>query len=508
MMVSFKKVLLLGYLALGYGMYAKAVVKPNSLFTDNMVLQRGISVPVWGTALPDEEVTVSFNGQKEKTKAGKDGNWSIRLKPMKAGGPFEMTIAASNSVTIRNIVIGEVWLCSGQSNMERELGLRNGQKPIENWTTEAASANYPLIRQFTVPRNPSDSAVKDCNGLWTVCDTVTVKKFSAVGYFFASELFKKLNVPVGIIYTTWGGTPAENWTSRSAMQNDTALAKLVEEYEKAVVKFKTEAPLFKEQQTMLLEKWKQDSAAAASANKAVPKKPAPPRNPAGGGGGLFNGMIAPLIPFAIKGAIWYQGESNAGRSQQYRTLFPAMIKDWRDRWGIGDFPFLYVQIAPYNKMNPEIREAQLLSLQKLPNLAMATTTDVGDSTNIHPTRKRPVGERLAIAARALAYKEKIEYTGPLYQKSSMEGNKISIVFEHIGSGLMAKGDKLIGFTIAGADKKFVEADAVIVGNKVVVSNPRVENPTAVRYAWASYPLCNLFNNEGMPASPFRTDVDK
>ena len=483
-----------------------ATVKPNSLFSNNMVLQRGVAVPVWGTAGKDEKVTVNFNGQIVTTTA-KEGKWQLKLKPLKTGGPYKMIISGENTLTIENILVGEVWICSGQSNMERQLGLRGGQRPIVNWIEEAAAANYPEIRQYHVANHPSDTAISDANAKWEICDTSSVKEFSAVGYFFARDLYKHLKVPIGLLFSSVGGTPAEKWTTRLTLESDPELKKLVEDYDKAKLEYPDAIAKYKRDLPALMIKYATDTLSALASNKPFPAKPTPPHNPFGGAGGLYNGMINPLIPYAIKGVIWYQGESNGGRAKQYRTLFPTMITDWRNHWNQGNFPFLFVQIAPYKGADPLLREAQLLTLNKVPNVAMTVTTDCGDSADIHPTFKQPVGNRLYLAARALAYNEKIEYSGPIYKSFEVKGTTIELNFDHIGIGLMAKDGDLTGFTIAGADKKFVDATAIIKGNKVIVSNAVIDKPVAVRFGFTNLAKGNLFNVEGLPASPFRTDVE-
>ena len=500
-----KKGLVLSLLVL---MFAKsfATVKPNSLFSDNMVLQRGVTVPIWGIASDSEKVTVEFNGQKVTTIA-KDGKWMLKLKPLKAGGPYKMTISGVNTITIQNILVGEVWVCGGQSNMERQLGLRSGQKPIVNWIQEAAAANYPEIRQYKVDRKPSDTLVSDALSKWVICDTASVKEFTAVGYFFARDLYKQLKVPIGLLFSTVGGTPAENWTTRATLESNPELKTLAEQYDKAKLAYPDAVAKYKNDLPSLMLKYAADTLAALAAHKPFPAKPAPPRNPVGGAGGLYNGMINPLIPYAIKGVIWYQGESNGGRGKQYQTLFPTMINDWRKNWNQGNFPFFFVQIAPYRGADPMIREAQLLTLNKVPNVAMVVTTDCGDSADIHPTFKQPVGNRLSLAARALAYQEKIEYSGPLFDNYVVRGTDVELSFTHTGKGLVAKEGELTGFLICGPDKKFVPATAVISGNKVIVSNPTISFPLAVRYGFVSVSKGNLFNQEGLPASPFRTDVE-
>ena len=506
-----------------------ADVKPNSLFTDGAVLQRGQPVPVWGTARDGEKVTVEFANQKATTTAAADGKWSVSLKPLKAGGPFSMTIIGDNSVTVNNLLVGEVWVCSGQSNMEWPFVRAHNAKE------EGPKATFPKIRMFTVERKPSLKPLVEAAGTWVECSPETVGNFSAVGYFFARDLYQKLGIPVGMIHTSWGGTPAQSWmsvegfgadpelqgyaatASRKHANYDAAAAAYPAQLEEFKSKTKEWSETIGKDYQEALKSWDEATAQAKQAGQALPQKPAPaspqPKAPADPVGGayfpttLYGGMLAPIIPYGIKGAIWYQGEANAREAKQYRTLFPAMIADWRARWKQGNFPFFFVQIAPFEDQPPEIREAQFLTLAKVKNTAMAVTTDVGNATDIHPTQKEPVGQRLALAARALAYGEKIEYSGPLYDSMTTKGEEIAIKFNHIGSGLVAKDGELKGFTIAGEDKKFVPAQAKIQGSAVIVSAEGVAAPKAVRYGWANVPDVNLFNQEGLPASPFRTDVD-
>ena len=505
-----------------------ADVKPNPLFTDGAVLQRGQPVPVWGTARDGEKVTVEFNSQKVSSTAA-DGKWSVNLKPLKAGGPFTMTITGDNTVTVNNLLVGEVWVCSGQSNMEWPFAM------ADNATEEGPKAIFPNIRMFTVKKKVSVSPLTEVEGNWAECSPQTVGNFSAVGYFFARDLYQKLGVPVGMIHTSWGGTPAQAWTSLEGFGTDAELKGYADSakdrlanYSAAVAAYPAKLEEFKAKtqewnETVgkayqeALKSWGEADAQAKQAGQALPPKPAPthpqpkpPASPDSGAGdptSLFNGMLAPIIPYGIKGAIWYQGESNAGQAKRYRTLFPAMIADWRARWKQGNFPFFFVQIAPFHGQPPEIREAQFLTLAKVKNTAMAVTTDVGNADDIHPTRKEPVGQRLALAARALTYGEKIEYSGPLYDSMSAKGKKAVLRFKHIGGGLVAKDGELKGFTIAGEDKQFVPARAEIQGSTIVVTAEGVAAPKAVRYGWANVPEVNLFNQEGLPATPFRTDVD-
>ncbi|MDD4922545.1 MAG: sialate O-acetylesterase [Bacteroidales bacterium] len=485
-----------------FALSAKADIVPNSLFSDHAVLQRDMIVPVWGTARTGEKVTVEFAGQKAETVAT-DGKWTVKLKPLKAGGPFVMTIKGDNSVTINDLLVGEVWVCSGQSNMAFKLS-----KNTFNGEQEIANANYPQIRQYNVPGKPSHENVTDVNGSWKICTPQSVTGFTAVGYFFARDLYKKLNIPFGIILSAVGGTPAEFWTSKEAMLADPLLKNMGMSYDNALATYPARLAKYKEDEPALLEKYNKDVETAKSENKPAPRKPTAPQNPAqtGSSGGLYTGMIKPLQPYAIKGCIWYQGEANSSGAKTYQTLFPAMIADWRKAWGQGTFPFLFVQIAPHKGMKPEIREAQLLTSQNTPNTAMAVITDCGNAEDIHPTLKQPVGARLALAARVLAYKEVIEYSGPVYQSMTVKGSNAILTFTH-QKKLVAKDGPLKGFTIAGPDKVFVPATAVIVNGTVQVSSPTVTQPVAVRYGWDNVPDVNLYNEAELPASPFRTNMD-
>ena len=476
---------------------AQPAVVPNTLFSDHAVLQQGCDLPVWGTAKDGERVTVELAAQKAATVA-KDGRWLVRLKALPAGGPYTMTIAGEGSVIkISDLLVGEVWVCSGQSNMERQLGLREGQKPIVNWEQEVAAANYPQIRQFYVPQKSALSPAASVDGKWVVCSPQTVADFTAVGYFFGRDLFQARHAPVGLIHSSWGGTPAEAWTSQEALRTLPDFAGPVAQIERIASDIKAGTYNY----GRLVDDW-------FTANDAdVPRPPSDYRTSPATPGVLYNGMIAPLLPYSIRGVIWYQGEANVGREKQYRTLFPTMIADWRRSWGEGDFPFLFVQIAPFKGMTPEIREAQLLSWQHTPNTAMAVTIDCGDADDIHPARKQPMGARLALAARALAYGEALEYSGPVFTSMQSVGRRAILSFTHLGGGLVAKDGPLTGFTIAGTDKVFHPARAVIEGETVAVLADEVSQPVAVRYGWANVPEGDLFNAAGLPASPFRTDVD-
>ncbi|MEY3394102.1 MAG: hypothetical protein RL346_338 [Verrucomicrobiota bacterium] len=505
-----------------------AEVKPNPLFSDGAVLQRDQKLPVWGTARDGETITVEFQGQKATTIAA-DGKWSVLLDPLKAGGPFSMNVTGENTVTIQNLLVGEVWIASGQSNMNLVFS------SAHNHPDEAPKANYPEIRTFKVKVVVSAAPAEEAIGNWVACSPETVKDFSAVGYYFARDIHRKLGVPVGLIHSALGATPAQAWTSEAGLKSDPMLDEYVQNIRERTENFaaataaypaalaKHEADLKTWEETIgkahkeKLAIWEATSALAEQNNQPLPRRPSPasrppkaPKPPEGVSTDpavLFNGMIAPLIPYGIKGVIWYQGESNRDKSAQYSTLFSSMITDWRSRWKQGDFPFLYVQVAPYADMTPEIREAQFLTIGKVKNCAMTVTTDVGDAKDIHPRKKEPVGQRLAIAARALAYGEAIEYSGPLYDSMKVDNGKIMLQFKHTGGGLIAKDGPLRGFTIAGADKKFVPANAEIQGDTIVVSADGITHPVAARYGWANVPDVNLYNKEGLPASPFRSDTE-
>lgn len=473
-------------------------LKPNPLFSDHAVLQRGKPIPVWGTATPGAEITVTLFGKNATaTTADAQGQWKVALPPHEAGGPFDMSISGDGDTKrFRNIMVGEVWVCSGQSNMEWSLN------SSFNADWHVAAARIPRLRFFQVPNVANTKPQSTVNASWAECTPQTAAGFSAVGYFFGRNLLLNLDVPIGLIQSDWGGTPAEAWTSREALDREPILQHYHANFDKAL-------------QNHDPEKAKADYEAAVAkakeAKKAAPRKPGDPRtspNPST----LYNAMIHPLMPYAIRGAIWYQGESNGSKGFEYRTLFPTMIKDWRDRWGQGDFPFLCVQLAPYATGNKpdgpqwaELREAQHHATKVLPNVGMAVITDVGEAKDIHPRKKEPVGARLALLARKMAYGEQLVASGPEYNTMTIDGNKIVLSFDNVGSGLVARDGPLTDFTICGEDRQFVPAKAEIKAGTVIVSSDAVEKPIAVRYGWRNCPECNLFNKNGLPASPFRTD---
>lgn len=648
-------------------------MKLAAIFSDNMVFQHGIKVPVWGWAQPGDRITVAFGSQKKSAVAQKDGRWTIVLNPLKISSvPGTMTVSSkigNRKLAIGNVLVGDVWVCSGQSNMEWVVNNSN------NSAKEIAAANYPNIRLFSVPHVADLHPKQDIVGAWNCCSPETVGGFSAVAYFFGREIHRKTGIPLGLINTSWGGTCAETWTSREAMASDPFFSKVLCEYEYAIsnpdkaqqetlAKQKEWAEKYDIKDTVNAgetkgwqnpdtdtSKWKEmelprnwqsaghehsgifwfrrivdipadwegkeltlslgaldksdvsyfngvrigsitmqqrpdawctprvykipgtlvkaghnliavrvfsniyhggfigtpsqmrlfpsdDKKAEAISLAGIWKydleanfglvPPAPPP-PLGNGNQnspymLYNNMIKPLLPFGIKGAIWYQGCSNVDRAKQYRKLFPLMIKSWRKSWKQGNFPFYFVQLANYQPYKhlpeestwAELREAQTMTLS-LPNTGMAVIIDVGEANDIHPRNKQDVGLRLALASLAKDYGYKnMVYSGPLYKSMKVEGNKIRIKFDHVGGGLVVHGKKLEGFSIAGNDpsspkgssaagKKFIWADAAIEGNTVVVSSPKISKPVAVRYGWAENPSCNLYNSSDLPASPFRTD---
>jgi sialate O-acetylesterase len=494
---------------------AQAAVQPNTIFADHMVLQRQLPIVVWGTAGDNEQVSVELKGpggDQTVSTTAVGGKWQVKLPPFQAGGPYTMTITGQNKIEINDVLIGEVWLCSGQSNMERQLGPRPPQPEVVDWEKEVAAANYPQIRQYYVNQTKGEQNTPSASvsGSWAICSPQTAANFTSVGYFFARDLQEKLHVPVGIIHSSLGGTPVKAWTSREAMLADPELKKIFdkEDLDVSVKKWNADMADYKAKEPALLDQYNKDLATATQAGTPPPRKPEPPRNPASfwTPSVLYNGMIAPLEPYAIRGVVWYQGESDSGAGAPvYERNFHAMIADWRKAWGEGNFPFLFVQIAPCGAWDPAIREAQLLAWQKTPNTAMVVTTDIG-STDMHPPHKQIVGERLVLAARALVYGEKtLEYSGPTYKSVTYNGNKAILDFTHLDGGLMAKDGDLKGFEISADGKTFVPAKAEIQGNTVEVSADQVANPQAVRFGWNSIPDVNLFNKIGLPASPFCTN---
>jgi sialate O-acetylesterase len=625
----------------------------HQLFTDHLVLQRGVRFPVWGWTTPGARVGVRMNGREASAIADSRGRWTARLGPFEAGGPYTLEVSGPRSVTLKDVLVGDVWLASGQSNME--MGLTQ----VGDAEAEVARADHPLIRLFAVPKVASVRPRETVDARWQVCDPQTVAAggwggFSAVAYFFGRRLQKELNVPIGLIHTSWGGTAAEGWVSPEALASMPEFAHAVGDLEKVWADSKRTPADF----DRVMEGWwaENDPGSAARPSWADPafdasgwKKMRLPQFwedaglpgfdgvvwfrrtfelPAGWagrdlmlhlariddrdttfvngvrvgalsqwdapreyrvaagllrpgvntiavrvldtgvGGGIhgepglmriepewadsvsvaldgewsyrasvalgdlktppppqggndysvpsirYNGMLAPLVPFAVRGAVWYQGETNVGRAAQYERLLPLLIRDWRARFRVGDFPFLVVQLAnylerrdaPFDSEWARLREAQLRVSQNVPNSGLAVTIDIGDAKDIHPKNKLDVGERLALVALAKTYGRRLEHSGPVYRRMKIEGERVRLTFDHAGGGLTSKGgDALKGFAVAGADGRFVWAEASIVGEEVLVWSPQVKRPAAVRYGWADNPDCNLYNRAGLPASPFRTD---
>ncbi len=483
---------------------ARAEVRLPSIFSDHMVLQRGARVPVWGWADPGEQVTISVAGQTRKTQTGSDGKWMVRLAPLKAGQPLRLVVQGKNKLAVEDVLVGEVWLCSGQSNMVLHVSA------AQNFEAERAAATSGGIRTFIVAQNYAKEPQADVKGEWVTASPETVGRFSAVAYFFARELHKDLGVPVGLVNASIGGTAIELWISAEAQRKSPALKPAMEAVDRANAEFDAAGASAKYQAA--LAKWKAGSAETRG-KKRTPERP--PADPVAlhirkyGVGMLFNGMIAPLIPFAVRGGLWYQGEANSmpGRAEYYQYQLPLLMEDWRARWGQADFPFAWVQLPNFNGPGrnwPLVREAMLKAL-RVPHTGMAITIDIGDPDNIHPTNKQDVGKRLALWALGDVYGRMVETSGPLPAGHKSGNGEVTVSFTHTGGGLVAKGGALQGFSIAGPDKKWVSAAARIAGDSVVVSNPEVKNPVAVRYAWANNPACNLYNGAGLPASPFRTD---
>lgn len=634
----------------------RAEVRLPAIIGDNMVLQQGMKVRIWGSANAGENVAVTFAGKTLNTVADGNGRWQILLGPLESGGPSELIVKGDNVLTIKNVLVGEVWICSGQSNMEWPLSNTTNAKEV------AAQANYPEIRLFRVEHRTSASPLADVEGRWVVTTPEEAADFSAVGFYFGRELHQRLKVPIGLVHSSWGGTPAEAWTSREALISTPELKPILDKYESSL----NALPQTKEAHARAMAQWEEQNLYVDAGNKGEalgyakptvaadgwstmelpklfeaagllidgavwfrrvlqlpetwagkdlvlnlaaiddfdvtyfngtkigstgketpnshmvlrkyvvpgslvraganviavrvfdhageggfgrgemsigpngvvdaqpislrgawdykvelalePKRPNWESRPQAVGvsnqsnpGVLYNAMIAPLAPFAIRGAVWYQGESNASRAYQYRTLFPLMIRNWRSAWG-REFPFYFVQLANWRarKTEPdesdwaELREAQFMTLRE-PHTGMAVAIDIGDGDDLHPPNKLDVGQRLAAWALARTYRQHVAPSGPLFDRFTIEGNKVRISFKH-ATGLKTRDDGPVkGFAIAGPDRRFVWADARIDGNTVVVSNPRIKKPVAVRYGWADNPEVNLYNNAELPASPFRTD---
>lgn len=462
---------------------AFAQVRLPAILSDNLVLQHGQPVTIWGWADPGERITVVIAGQSKTAVAGQDTAWRVTLDPLKAGGPYTMTVTGTNVLRVRHILAGEVWLGSGQSNMEQPIagwdfngnGVRAGA--MKTAAQVIAGANYPSLRMFTGTKKASDRPLADVEGQWRICTPANAPDFSATGYFFSRHLVENLAMPVGFVHCSWGGSAIEPWIPAPAFEKDKALTR---GYDYLV-------------RTTSLTPWHESQRAR---------------------GTFYNGMIAPVLPFTIRGILWYQGEANVVAAHAYGQAFRAMIREWRQAWG-QELPFLYVQIAPHDYtrymghgwpiVDPaNLRQGQLSALA-LPRTGMVVTTDIGDADDVHPDNKTEVGRRLAVLALGLVYRKNIVCSGPIFQSCHPEGPRLRVRFQHASGLKSGDGKPLNWFTLAGDDRAFVRADAAIDGDTVVVSSSSVPKPVAVRFAWADTPDPNLVNQAGLPASPFRTD---
>lgn len=474
---------------------AIAEVSVPNIFGDHMVLQRDQQNKVWGKADANEKVTVSIAGQTHATAANADGEWSLQLDPMKANDkPSELVISGSNTITIADVLVGEVWICSGQSNMEWRASNSNDPDLVR------VSANYPEIRMVNFPNVGTQSPVWSHNDAnWMVCSPETVGNFSAVGYFFGRQIHQVIDVPIGLINNSWGGSAAEAWVSRPVLEASGKYTERLATFDKQAEQLET-------------------LATKSELNAAEKKQIAGLRRSVNGNqrpANLYNGILKSHLGFGIRGAIWYQGESNAGRAYAYRHLFPLMIDSWRKEWGQGDFPFYWVQLADFRSEVDEpgesdwaeLREAQTMTMSKLPNTGEAVIIDIGEGKDIHPRNKVDVGRRLARWALANEYGFDISYHSPIYKAIDISGGRATLTFDHVAGGWRPFDVREpVGFTIAGADKKFVRATAkLIAGNKIEVSSDQVPEPVSVRYAWADNPVCNMYTVAGLPLTPFRTD---
>ena len=499
-------ILLIGYVLFCTQPFAHAEVALPNIFGDNMVLQRDMPIPIWGWATAGEEVTVTLQDTDYtvQTTADAKGNWRTKLPAMSAGGPYILHVAASNTLELTNVMFGEVWICSGQSNMEWPV------RASKDSEAEIAAADYPLIRLFNIPHKASGLLVPDVEAEWHPTTPETIPNFSAVAYAFGRKLYNTLDVPIGLINTSWGGTRIEPWTPPVGFDSVPALESISTDIQDIHAKYREELP----ERMAQIEAWIAATRDALETGEVITPMPdnRHPLTHYARPTGLYNGMVHPLVPFAMRGALWYQGESNLKDGMLYHEKMKALINGWRAVWNQGDFPFYFVQLAPFTYGGgaspyflPEIWEAQTATLA-LANTGMAVTTDIGNLRDIHPRNKQEVGRRLALWALAKTYgREDITYSGPLYKSMAVDRNTIRLNFNSIGSGLMSRDDEpLTWFEIAGEDKNFVKADATIEGDTIVVSSDAVAQPIAARFGWHQTAEPNLVNKEGLPASPFRT----
>jgi sialate O-acetylesterase len=480
---------------------ASAAVRLPQILSSHMVLQRDRPMHFWGWADPEETVAVTLDGHTASSTADKLGKWSVYLPEHAAGGPFTAEVKGSNTLSVDDIMIGDVWFASGQSNMEMPLKGFSGA-PIQNSETEIQNANQPKLRLLRIRKKTSPFPLSDYQDMWTTCTAQTAADFSAVAYFFGRGIAEKENVTVGLIDSTWGGTPAEAWTSFQGLTADASLMPVFAAWGD-MMDGRTDSELVQAADQRADE-------AAEKAHQPKPKHAWRPEPASWGPAALYNGMVAPAIGYGIKGAIWYQGEANVGaaRAPIYDRVFGAMITDWRAHWQEGNFPFLFVQIANYKAspadLWPTVRDAQRRTLA-LAKTGMAVTIDIGNPGNIHPADKQSVGQRLALAARSIAYGENLEFSGPLFRQAGIDGHSLRVWFDH-AEGLTTKGgDTPTGFEVAGADRKYRTATARLDGSGVIVSSPEVMEPKYVRYGWKDVPAVNLYNGANLPASPFSSE---
>ena len=489
---------------------ACADVKVPALFTDHMVLQQGQKNRVWGWADPGESVTVTIANKPYTATPADGGRWEVVLEPLSVGGPYTLSIQGKNTITISDVLIGEVWICSGQSNMQWSV----------NQSTDAdldkLSARFPNIRFISVPQVGTQEPQNDFKGSWSVCTPETIGECSGVGFYFGRQLHLTLGVPVGLIDDAWGGSACEAWIRRDILAADEKYAPLMERW--AGMEKDLASPEAAAKFQAQLEAWEKAVKEARAAGKQLPQRPRNPADVLTGNarpGNIYNGVLKPTIGYGIKGAIWYQGESNASRAYQYRDLFPLMIQSWRDEWGQGDFPFYWVQLADFKAEQPEpvesdwaeLREAQTLTQTKLKNVGQAVIIDIGEGKDIHPKNKVDVGKRLARWALAKDYGINVAYRSPEYASMEKVDGKVILKFDHVGSGLRTFDvAEARGFAVAGEDKKWVWANATVTGkDTIAVSSDVVPHPVAVRYAWSDNPVVNVYSGEGLPLTPFRTD---
>lgn len=489
----------------------RAELKLPAIIADHMVLQQKQENPIWGWDAPGTEVTVTFGDQVKKAKAGDDGKWTVKLDPVDASAdPATLKVDGSSSRVIKDVLVGEVWMCSGQSNMGWTVG------GDWKWQVESLASNHPNLRLITVPRVGTQELQNDFNGKWEAATPETVKSFSAVGFFYGRYLHEILGVPVGLINNAWGGSAAEAWVKRDSIESDERFRSLVENWQRREAQLQTEEA--KVQHEKALDAWRKKYEEAKEAGKPLPRRPSSPEQLLGGNarpGNIYAGMVHPTKGYGMKGVIWYQGESNASRAYEYSHLFPFMIEQWRKEWGQGDFPFYWVQLADYRSESDvpgdsqwaELRESQTKTLS-LPNTGQAVIIDIGEGNDIHPKNKYDVAARLVRWALEKDYGiPNIVAQSPTFREMTIDGNKATLTFDHVSSGLRTVDvNEVRGFAICGEDQKWVWADAKITGkDSIEVWSDEVAAPVAVRYAWADNPVCNVLSKDGLPMTPFRTD---